>query len=299
VTTPSEYLVALARHIADVYRALCAPRAILLAGSCAEGLADTYSDIDLIVYYATTLPSEAHLAAVRNEIGADSFRPLFPREEGRSCGEAYRLNGVECQVAHSIVADVEDRLTPILDGSDPASRFQKAIMGHLHGLPLYGDDLIHTWRAREANFSDQLARRMVEHHLSQIFPLWYITHGLEQRDAQLWVRQTLAETALSVIGVLAGLNRHYYVGFQFKRTQRFVDSLPIAPDNVANRLNAALVADQSTAIIHMEAIVAETLALVHQHMPEVDTQAVIRHQPGARQAPWHLPTPTPTAGDRL
>jgi hypothetical protein len=37
------------------------------------------------------------------------------------------------------------------------------------------------------------------------------------------------------------------------------------------------------------------VALVRQHMPEVDTQAMVRHQPGERQAPWHMPTPSPTA----
>jgi len=155
---------------------------------------------------------------------------------------------------------------------------------------------LRTYGARAANVSDQLARRMVEHYLSQVFALWYIARGLEERDAQLWVRQVLTETALNVIGVLAGLNRRYHVPFQFKRTPRFVDSLPIAPDNLSGRLNSALVADQLTAITQMEAIVGETLSLVHQHMPEVDTQAVVHRQPGERHTPWHMPTHSPTAG---
>jgi hypothetical protein len=79
VTTPSEYLVTLARRNADVYIARCAPRAILLAGSAAEGLADYYSDIDLIVYYDTTLPSEAQLEAVRTQIAAEGLGERPPR----------------------------------------------------------------------------------------------------------------------------------------------------------------------------------------------------------------------------
>ncbi len=154
VDTASDYLVALARQNAQVYVARCAPRAILLAGSAAEGLADYYSDIDMIVFYDTMLPSDEQLGAVRAEIGAEAYRPLYPRDEGRSCGEGYRVRGVECQVGHSMVSDVEERIAPVLDGREPASLQQKAIMGHRNGIALYGDDLVLTWRVRGANFSD-------------------------------------------------------------------------------------------------------------------------------------------------
>ena len=288
VDTASDYLVALARQNAQVYVARCAPRAILLAGSAAEGLADYYSDIDMIVFYDTMLPSDEQLGAVRAEIGAEAYRPLYPRDEGRSCGEGYRVRGVECQVGHSMVSDVEERIAPVLDGREPASLQQKAIMGHRNGIALYGDDLVLTWRVRGANFSDQLARGMVEHYLCEIFPLWYIAAGLENRDAGLWVRETLATAALNVIGVLAGLNKRYYVPFQFKRTRRFLESLTIAPNKLADRLNDLLLADQPTAITQMEDIVRETLALVNQYMPEIDTAAILRREPGERQEPWHV-----------
>ena len=129
---------------------------------------------------------------------------------------------------------------------------------------------------------------MVEHYLNAMFPLWYIAKGLEHRDAGLWVRQTLAELALNVMGVLAGLNRRYYVPSQFKRIRRFLDSLTVAPDRLAERLNDLLVADQLVAIAQMESIVRETLALVNHYMPEIDTAAVVRRQPGDRQEEWRV-----------
>ena len=45
-----EFLVALAKRNAEIYLSHCAPRAILLTGSTPRGLADCYSDIDMIVY---------------------------------------------------------------------------------------------------------------------------------------------------------------------------------------------------------------------------------------------------------
>jgi predicted nucleotidyltransferase len=56
--------VALAKRNANIYLSHCAPRAILLTGSAARGLADCYSDIDMIVYYNGALPTDEQLLHV-------------------------------------------------------------------------------------------------------------------------------------------------------------------------------------------------------------------------------------------
>ena len=150
--------------------------AILLTGSSASGNADFYSDIDMIAYYDAALPSEDQLQAARDDIGAESFRVSYPRWEDHTCGETYQVGGVECQVGHKVVADLEERTLSLLDGHDPADLGMNAIMGLLSGIPLHGDEIIEAWQARAANFSDRLARGMIEHYLREIFPLWYFAH---------------------------------------------------------------------------------------------------------------------------
>jgi hypothetical protein len=280
-----KFLLALAKRNADIYVSHCAPRAILLTGSAAEGLADCYSDIDMIVYYDDALPTDEQLEAARNQIGARDFKQAYPRWEGRTCGETYWLHGVECQVGHKVIADLEERTLSLLDGHDPAALGMKAIMGLQSGIPLYGTNLIHSWQARIDEFSDQLARGMVQHYLRELFPLWYSADAMARRDCAAWLHQTLAETELNVLGVLAGLNRRYFVPFQFKRTRLFVDSLTIAPDNLANRLDRVFLVDVADGISQIEQLVQETIALVGAHMPEVDT-SVVRYPPGQRQQPW-------------
>src|SRR5258708_32365590 len=95
----------------------------------------------MIVFYDTMLPSDEQLGAVRAEIGAEAYRPLYPRDEGRGCGEGYRVRGAECQVGHSMVSDVEERIARVLDGREPASLQQKAIRGHRTGIALSGEPL--------------------------------------------------------------------------------------------------------------------------------------------------------------
>ena len=147
----------------------CAPRAILLTGSAASGNADFYSDIDMIVYYDAVLPTEERLQAARADIGAESHKESYPRWDDHTCGETYQVGGVECQVGHNVVADMEERTLSLLDGHDPAELGMKAIMGLLSGIPLHGDEIIEAWQARAANFSDRLARGMVEHYLRESF----------------------------------------------------------------------------------------------------------------------------------
>jgi hypothetical protein len=239
----------------------------------------------MIVYYDDALPTDEQLEAARKQIGARDFQEAYPRSEGRTCGETYRVQGVECQVGHKVIADLEERTVSLLDGRDPTSLGIKAIMGLQSGIPLHGSDLIYAWQARINEFSDQLARGMVEHYLRQLFPLWYVAEAMARRDCAAWLHQMLAETALNVLGILAGLNRQYFVPFQFKRTRHFVDSLAIAPDDLANRLDRLFMMDVAAGISEIERLVRETIALVNAHMPEANT-SVMRYPPGQRQQPW-------------
>src|SRR4051794_12638485 len=93
----SRYLLAVARHLVDAHRHGGAPRAALVSGSTAEGNADEFSDLDLSFYYDDHVPTEAALAAVRDQVGADHFRPMAAHTTTQAV-EAFRWHGVECQV---------------------------------------------------------------------------------------------------------------------------------------------------------------------------------------------------------
>lgn len=57
IGSPAQALVTLAWRLSLVYVARCAPRALLLTGSTAEGLADEYSDLDMVAYYEGSIPT--------------------------------------------------------------------------------------------------------------------------------------------------------------------------------------------------------------------------------------------------
>jgi nucleotidyltransferase-like protein len=287
-TPESAYLRALARRIANAYRECARPAAALLTGSVAEGESDRYSDLDLILYYEA-LPSEVALRDARDRCEASDFQLLGQGSE-REFAEIYKVDGVECQVAHTTIVAWEDDMASVLERLEVESPTQKALGGLLDGMPLYGDDLIGRWHARAAMYPDALAQGMVTHYL-HFFPIWYIADRLATRDATLWFYQAYVESAQNILGVLAGLNRLYYSTFQFKRMRAFTGKMRLAPDHLADWLERLFTANRSDAIAGLEALASATVALVHAHMPEVDTA----NQPpfsGQRARPW-TPQPKP------
>jgi hypothetical protein len=84
--------------------------------------------------------------------------------------------------------------------------------------------------------------------------------------------------------VLAGLNRVYFSTFQFKRMHAFAARLAIAPPDLADRLER-LFDRPHWAGASLEALTAETIALVERELPDVDTTKG-RRWLGRRPEPW-------------
>lgn len=282
MTDASERLQSLARELAGVYLEHTRPRAILLTGSAAAGEADLYSDLDLILYY-DALPDESAFAAAREAVGAREADLFAPATE-TTYPEYYYRDGVQCQVEHEMISAWEAELRTVLVDLDVESPLQKAISGLFEGIALHGDDLISRWR-NEARYSDELARAMVERYW-RFFPIWHVQERLATRDAALWRRQVLVESAYNLLGVLAGLNRLWFTSFQFKRACAFISQLTIAPPGLADRLEALFTLTPRAAIAELEALVAESQALLALHMPGFD--ATMRRGPGTREVPWSL-----------
>jgi predicted nucleotidyltransferase len=279
----SRTLLALARRIAQVYAAQPHARAIILTGSAAEGESDYYSDLDIILYYDKLPADEELLAAFQRNEGQD-YRLLGQADEEKI--ESYLVDGVECQCAHTTFAAWERDMAVVLEQLDVTTPLQKALSGMLEALPLYGESLVRQWQAKLVAYPETLVRAMIEHYLP-VYPLWGLQERLAGRDATIWVYEMLVEIAQHLLGVLAGLNRRYYSTFQVKRMYRFVAQLDIAPPDFADRLEFLFHADVASAAEQARALTRETVALVDEHMPQVDTSRA-RARIDFQQQAWKL-----------
>jgi len=233
------------------------------------------------------LPPEEAIALARQYNGGAERLWLLGDHESGSFIEAYLVNGVECQLVHTTVANWEQSMDTVLSDLDIETPLQKALEGTVHGIPLYGEALIDHWKATAAAYPDALAQKMVEHYL-RFAPLWLLQERLLGRDATLWRTQMLVESGHHLLAVLAGLNRVYFSSFQFKRMHFFTERLTLKPINFAARLEACFTQEPRTAIAVLTQLITDTVSLVEQHMPAIDTGR-IRARFQQRQAPWALP----------
>jgi hypothetical protein len=270
-TADSLRLQALAHRILGVLVPRTTPRAVLLAGSAGEGTADHFSDLDLIVYY-DRLPDPAAFRGLLAEVGAERLQ-ASGQETEESFADKYRLDGVVVETGGTTLARLEQHIEQVLSGSDPGEPLTKAVIGLMKGLPLHGEEIIARCRDRVVLYPGPLARAIVDKHL-RVFPYWSVPEYLAARDARLFEMQSLLDGAFNVLALLSGLNRVYFTPFQFKRMRAHVAALEVAPPRLADRLESLFELDRSAAAEELRRLVEETVSLIEEHMPEVDTSAV-------------------------
>lgn len=272
----------LARKATEPYLALPETKAILLIGSSAYGIVDSFSDLDIALYY-DNLPSQKALDSARAANGVESLNwALGDRDEGGWI-ESYNLHGIECQFAHSTLECWEKEAASVLEGLDVNSPIQKALSGVLAGITLFGAETIESLQKRAAEYPYALGVAMVSRYLA-FQPLWLTQERLKVRDAILWQQQALVEGAQNILGVLAGLNHLYYSTFQFKRMSFFVEEMKIKPVDLNSKLRS-MIQDGPASIGLYKDLVAEVVGLVERQMPEVET-AAIRARLSKTEQPW-------------
>lgn len=293
-TPHSTYLLALGRRLLEPYTRLPTARAAMITGSAAEGVSDAHSDLDMTVYYDDGLPTEAELYDVRAAHGAPEREWLLGERDGGAIAEAYEWNGIQVQIGHVTIAQWEADIAEVVDRYACDTPLHKAMSGTLGSVTVAGADWLDRWKARIESYPVGLQQAMVRTHL-RFFPIWYMPHVLDARDAALWQRQMLVEGGYNILGILAGLNRRYFSPFQFKKMRRFLSDMSIVPYRCAERLDQLASAPPHDAVAEYERLVEDTLGLVRQHMPDVDVTAASRRL-GQRRPPWNLEQLTSVTG---
>jgi len=264
---------AIAQRVADAHEPLL-PGAItaMVFGSTAEdGLADTRSDIDMSIVFEQ-LPDEAELAAACRSAGGGAWKWQSGRLHEEGLAVSFDLDDIEVQVVYTDPRILQGDLDELLVAHTPDTLNHKVAEGLLKAQPLIAAERLEAWRAKVAAFPAELGDAMMRHYLAE--PTQWKWFGLLlHRDAQLWSRQLLVEASYRMFGVLAGLNRCYFTTFQFKRVRRFAAQLAIAPPDLADRIEALLVAPLPEAFTLLYALDSEVLALLAAHAPQIDLRA--------------------------
>lgn len=175
---------------------------------------------------------------------------------------------------------LDQLISDTLSGESFDTTSLDVLRGVQESIVLFGDDRYEPIRARVLNYPEALRRSMVEAHL-KFSPSWiYDGMGRDRGDLVVFYEYVLA-TMRNVVGVLAGLNRVYVAPDKLKRLGAVVSRMELTPPDAARRLDALLDLPREQVKLELDDLVAQTLDLVDEHLPEVDTMR-------AREV-WSLP----------
>src|ERR687898_66431 len=238
----------------------------VLGGSAAQGVADSWSDIDTLVYWDEI--DRDWLETPRAATGGERFTWLehYP---GNACLEQYRFGTVKADIAHVRLGWLGELIEGVLSGENTDTTSLDVLRGVEEAIVLFGEERYEPIRARVLDYPEALRHSMVEAHL-KFSPSWiYDGMGRDRGDLVVFYEYVLA-TMRNVVGVLAGLNRVYVAPDKLKRAGAVVSRMELTPPNAAVRLDALLDLPREQVTPELDDLVARTLDLVDAHLPEVN-----------------------------
>lgn len=266
-----ERRLSIAQRIGGTYAAAPDAMAILVGGSVARGYADRWSDLEIGVFWRIVPPehSRADLAVLA---GLSDWRSYPNPSPVGALEEDGIRDGIKVDLIHLDCASVENTITAVVGHGDPALEHQ-VLLGTLQdGLPLEGHSLLASWKARIATYPEKLRIATIQDNL--IFGPHAWLEMLAERNDFLILHDLLCRIGRSIVNIMLGINGIYARSPALKWVQQTIAACTIAPANVAHRLDTLLRTDPRTAVATARLLIEETLTLIDQHIPGVDTTPV-------------------------
>ena len=263
----SRWRLALGRQIGMAYAANPKARVVMVAGSTGRGTADRYSDLEIDVYWSAPPTDEERRAAAEGSGG--TLIDLWPYEEDE-WAEEISFGGFHVGTSTFLVETMERYLTEVLDGNSIEPLAQIRLFSLLHAHTIAGEDLVMRWRNKASAYPGELSRAMLRANLP-FEGLGYAEDMLIDRDDLLVLNDLICRVERQVLGVLLGLNRLYLPNPRFKGMHELIAEMRLKPRDLSARLKAVFRLPPREGMLELHAICEDTLTLVDEHMPELDT----------------------------
>ena len=242
--------------------------ASMVSGSVAKGIADDYSDIDMMILYDKPV-TQAEYEMIIDEAkstGGDLYHGTA--EEGFAC--YYFIDGIKCDFGIGLYTGYEMIISEMLEKPEIELTKHLMISGFIDGYALYGDKWINIWKTKALEYPKELQVLMVKHFL-KFHPEWVIEKMAVERDDTLFFYESLTEITGNIIGILCGLNKMYHPG-KLKGADWTIEQMNIKPENFIQRYKKVFETEKSVAITQLYILIREVLTLIETILPEVSTE---------------------------
>jgi hypothetical protein len=266
VNKATEWRLDFAQRMARIYSENPEVQAIIISGSVSRGQADSYSDIELDLFWQEP-PTEAERLRPIDQVNGRII--MLAPYEGEEWSEDYTVKGVQMDLSNFLVATMDRYIAEVRAGDT-------AVLKHLRmaamqqAIPLYGHEQVQKWQA-QIHYPDVLAQKVVQQNLRfEALGVWYLRQTLLARGDLLMLHDIFCRMQQRVLDALCGLNRIFIHHPNYKWQDDLIAQMALKPANLAGRLKQVFLVSPTEGITVLHALLEETIALVETSMPTVD-----------------------------
>ena len=265
----SRWRIELAEALAPYYTQHQQIQMIVLGGSPSRGLADKYSDLDVIVYWEAI---DFDWLMIPPLALAGGQRKFLNTHEATAI-EHYYFNTLKVDFAHITLSLWETWADDLQKRFETTGYKQKSVAGFLEAKVLYGDELYKEWYGRLSYYPVQLAQQVVREQMRFFVEGCLLHQGLERGEI-LFYYDSICLMLKRVLTIIGGLNRVYFSVDEPRWIPHALAKMPICPPYTWQRMQGILNGDRKQALISLYELIYDVLALVEKQMPDIDVAPI-------------------------
>ncbi len=263
--------------IAPQYTQLAKVDASVLVGSVARNQADRFSDIDMVIYWASPPTDNERWEVIQRLNGfCQKLEDNLSGESDVSLQrwmESFYLfgdrnSGLKIDVTHVLSDSTRQMIEDVTVAFDSHPDKLNQLYSLLHAQPLAGESLVQEWKSQIGRCPKPVSLQIVRDNL-MMNPQWVWEMLIERKD-WLTYRELIQKHCKQLITLLIGINRLYLP--RLKQVEYLLSEMTILADNFAFRFNDVIQASPKQAVPELLKLVDEVFNLVETHLPEINTQ---------------------------
>ncbi|MFD1413071.1 DUF4037 domain-containing protein [Oceanobacillus jeddahense] len=261
----------LASKAAKVYKENLKVEAVLLDGSVSRNWQDTYSDIELFIFWKES-PSDKDRKTPIIKLAGDII-DFHPYEE-EEWSESYVAEGIKLEISNFLTTSIKGIIDEVVESFHPDVYKQCLIAAVDDGVALSGGELIKQLKEKVNRYPDELIVAMIKKYM-YLGNSWTNRAALLHRKDWLMLYKVMTDVQIHIMGMLSGLNRQYVHHPAFKWQKQTLQTMIIAPGNIYNRLEFVFLGDPAAALSELEDIVQDVYRLIQREQPKIGISSVM------------------------
>ena len=268
----SRWRIDLAREVASYY-GHSDIRMIVLGGSPSRNLSDAYSDLDIVMYWHTIDADYVQNQPLK-QAGVERYHLMGGPENGM-CLETYYIDSLKVDVEHMTLNQWDQWMADVLEKHDPTPWKLQSMGGFSAAVVLRGRGHYEQRQRKLRRYPSELAKRVIKQNMRFFVKDCLLNQGY-RRGEMLFFYDGMCAMFKKLLMILGALNRMYLSMDEPRWIEHFLTQMKIKPDRCWQRIKTALDMGDEKSLAILDDLMEDVMALVKEHMPDVDTSVLQR-----------------------